>query len=177
MSLFLHVCLAFLKIGAFSFGGGYSVLTLIESEIIQANGWLSPEDFVDIVAIAEMTPGPIAVNSSTFVGYNMFGIAGGIVCSLCTVAIPFIISLMVSASFARFRDNIYLKKALCGIRPAVIGLIASACISVGQTSITDWWSVGIFVIAFIMVWKLKVNPIITLLSCGMGGVLLFGFMG
>ena len=118
MSLFLHVCLAFLKIGAFSFGGGYSVLTLIESEIIQANGWLSPEDFVDIVAIAEMTPGPIAVNSSTFVGYNMFGIAGGIVCSLCTVAIPFIISLMVSASFARFRDNIYLKKALCGIRPA-----------------------------------------------------------
>ena len=94
MSLFLHVCLAFLKIGAFSFGGGYSVLTLIESEIIQANGWLSPEDFVDIVAIAEMTPGPIAVNSSTFVGYNMFGIAGGIVCSLCTVAIPFIISLM-----------------------------------------------------------------------------------
>ncbi len=142
MSLFLQLCFSFLKIGAFSFGGGYSVLTLIESEIIQAHGWLSAEDFVDIVAIAEMTPGPIAVNSSTFVGYNMFGVAGGIVCSLCTVAIPFIISLIVSASFSKFKDSIYLKKALCGIRPAVIGLIASACLSVGQTSITDWWSVA-----------------------------------
>ena len=90
--LALKVAFAFLKIGAFSFGGGYAVLSFIQHEIVEANGWISPEQFVDIVAIAEMTPGPIAVNSATFVGYNMFGVWGGIMCTLCTIAIPVTLS-------------------------------------------------------------------------------------
>lgn len=175
-ALLPHVLFAFLKIGAFSFGGGYAVLSFIEREIITANNWISPEEFVNIVAIAEMTPGPIAVNSSTFVGYNMFGIFGGIVCSLCTVAVPFIISLIVSASFSKFRENIYLKKALCGIRPAVIGLIAAACVSVGKISITDIYSVGFFALALLLVWKFKINPILTLIICGGLGALVFSFV-
>ena len=176
LDLLAQACFSFLKIGAFSFGGGYSVLTLIESDVIEAHGWLTHSEFVDIVAIAEMTPGPIAVNASTFVGYNLLGVFGGVICSLCTVAVPFILSLIVSASFAKFRDNVYLKKALCGIRPAVIGLIASAFISVSGTSITDAWGALIFVCALLMVWKLKVHPILTLLICGFSGVVLYGFI-
>lgn len=167
----LKLAFAFLKIGAFSFGGGYAVLSFIQREIVEANGWISPEQFVDIVAIAEMTPGPIAVNSATFVGYNMFGVWGGIMCTLCTIAIPVTLSLIVSFYFSKFKGNKCLQNALAGIRPAVIGLIAASCLSVAEISITSLYSRLFFGIALLLVWKFKVNPIITLIICGaLGGV-------
>lgn len=167
----LKVALSFLKIGAFSFGGGYAVLSFIQREVVEANGWITPEQFVDIVAIAEMTPGPIAVNSATFVGYNMFGVWGGIMCTLCTIAIPVILSLIVSFYFSKFKGNRQLQNALKGIRPAVIGLIAASCLSIAEISITSVYSLLFFGIALLLVWKFKVNPIITLIICGaLGGV-------
>lgn len=167
----LKVAFAFLKIGAFSLGGGYAVLSFIQREIVEANGWITPQQFVDIVAIAEMTPGPIAVNSATFVGYNMFGVWGGIMCTLCTIAVPVTLSLIVSFYFSRFKRNRHLQNALAGIRPAVIGLIAASCISVAEISITSFYSLIFFGIALLLVWRLKVNPIITLIICGaLGGV-------
>ncbi|MGN0720794.1 MAG: chromate transporter [Anaerovoracaceae bacterium] len=167
----LKVALSFLKIGAFSFGGGYAVLSFIQREVVEANGWITPEQFVDIVAIAEMTPGPIAVNSATFVGYNMFGVWGGIMCTLCTIAIPVILSLIVSFYFSKFKENRQLQNALKGIRPAVIGLIAASCLSIAEISITSVYSLLFFGIALLLVWKFKVNPIITLIICGaLGGV-------
>ena len=167
----LKVALSFLKIGAFSFGGGYAVLSFIQREIVEANGWITPEQFVDIVAIAEMTPGPIAVNSATFVGYNMFGIWGGIMCTLCTIAVPVILSLIVSFYFSKFKENRQLQNALKGIRPAVIGLIAASCLSIAKISITSVYSLLFFGITLLLVWKFKVNPIITLIICGaLGGV-------
>lgn len=167
----LKVVLSFLKIGAFSFGGGYAVLSFIQREVVEANGWITPEQFVDIVAIAEMTPGPIAVNSATFVGYNMFGVWGGIMCTLCTIAFPVILSLIVSFYFSKFKGNRQLQNALKGIRPAVIGLIAASCLSIAEISITSVYSLLFFGIALLLVWKFKVNPIITLIICGaLGGV-------
>ena len=132
MELILKVCLSFIKIGAFAFGGGYAVLSFIQQEVVDGNGWILPEDFVNIVAIAEMTPGPIAVNSSTFVGYNLFGPLMGILCTLCVILVPFLLALIVSVYFTKFKDNLYLKSALNGIRPAVIGLIAASCFSIGK---------------------------------------------
>ena len=167
----LKVALSFLKIGAFSFGGGYAVLSFIQREVIEANRWITPEQFVDIVAIAEMTPGPIAVNSATFVGYNMFGVWGGIMCTLCTIAIPVTLSLIVSFYFSKFKENRQLQNSLKGIRPAVIGLIAASCLSIAEISITSVYSLLFFGIALLLVWKFKVNPIITLILCGaLGGV-------
>lgn len=174
IALLIRVCLSFLKIGAFSFGGGYAVLALIQREVVDGHGWMDPADFVNIVAIAEMTPGPIAVNSSTFVGYNLFGVPGGVLCSLCTLLVPFALSLAVSVSFTRFKDNIHLKNALAGIRPAVIGLIASACLSVAEISISSVYSLLFFGLALLMVWKCKVSPILTLIVCGAVGA---GFYG
>lgn len=166
MSLPVQVALAFLKIGAFSFGGGYAVLSFIQREVVDASRWIAPEDFVDIVAIAEMTPGPIAVNSSTFVGYRLFGVAGGILCTLCTLAIPFLLALAVSASFQKFKRSRGLQNALSGIRPVVIGLIGASCLSVAKISITGWSSILFFGLALALVWKGKVNPILTLVICG-----------
>lgn len=147
----LKVALSFLKIGAFSFGGGYAVLSFIQREVVEANGWITPEQFVDIVAIAEMTPGPIAVNSATFVGYNMFGVWGGIMCTLCTIAFPVILSLIVSFYFSKFKGNRQLQNALKGIRPAVIGLIAASCLSIAEISITSVYSLLFFGIALLLV--------------------------
>lgn len=175
-ALALKLAFAFLKIGAFSFGGGYAVLSFIQREIVEANGWITPEQFVDIVAIAEITPGPIAVNSATFVGYNMFGIWGGIMCTPCTIAVPVTLSLIVSFYFSRFKENRYLQNALAGIRPAVIGLIAASCISVAEISITGLYSLIFFGVALLLVWKLKVNPIITLIVCGGLGAFFYGVL-
>lgn len=176
MSLLAQVCLSFLKIGAFSFGGGYAVLAFIQREVVDGHAWIDPADFVNIVAIAEMTPGPIAVNSSTFVGYNLFGIGGGVLCSFCTLAIPFSLALIVSIYFTRFKDNKHLKNALAGIRPVVIGLIAASCLSVAKISFAGWDSLLFFGIALLMVWKLKVNPIITLVTCGVLGAGYYGLL-
>ena len=172
--LALKVAFAFLKIGAFSFGGGYAVLSFIQREVVEANGWITPQQFVNIVAIAEMTPGPIAVNSATFVGYNMFGIWGGIMCTLCTIAVPVTLSLIVSFYFSKFKGNKNLQNALAGIRPAVIGLIAASCLSVAEISITSLYSLFFFGVALLLGWKFKVNPIITLIICGALGGLFYG---
>ena len=174
LSLLLEVCFSFLKVGAFSFGGGYAVLAFIQREVVDTHAWISPSDFVNIVAIAEMPPGPIAVNSSTFVGYNLFGIGGGVLCSVCTLAVPFALSLVVAIYFTKFKDNVHLKDALAGIRPAVIGLIAASCLSVAEISLTSLLSLAFFGVALLLVWKCKVSPILTLVACGALGGVVYG---
>lgn len=176
MNLLFQVCFSFIKIGAFAFGGGYAVLSFIQQEVVDGHGWINPEDFVNIVAIAEMTPGPIAVNSSTFVGYNLFGPLAGILCTLCVILVPFLLALLVSVYFTKFKDNLYLKSALNGIRPAVIGLIAASCFSIGKISIISPISWVFFGLALLLVWKLKVNPIITLVISGTLGAVLYSFV-
>ncbi len=176
MSLLTEVCLSFLKIGAFSFGGGYAVLALLQREVVEGRGWIDPDGFVNMVAIAEMTPGPVAVNASTFVGYHLFGLWGGVLCTACTLLIPFLLTLMISICFQRFQNNPTLKNALSGIRPAVIGLIASACVSVGKISLVDGYSLIFFGIALFMVWRCKVNPILTLAACGVMGAVFYGYV-
>ena len=176
MPLLLQACVSFLKIGAFSFGGGYAVLAFIQREVVEGHGWIRPEDFVNIVAIAEMTPGPIAVNSSTFVGYQLGGILGGILCSLSTLLIPFLLALLASIFFTRFKDSKGLQSALAGIRPVVIGLIAASCLSIGKISFAGWESLLFFAVALFMVWKCKVNPILSLVTCGVLGAGYYGLL-
>lgn len=174
--IYLQLFLSFLQIGLFSFGGGYAAMPLIQDQVVTRYGWLSMAEFTDLITISQMTPGPIAVNSSTFVGYNLAGILGGIVCSASTLAIPFVLALIVAIYFSKFKDNIYLKNALSGIRPAVIGLIAASCLSVGKISFSGWESVIFFLVALVMVWKAKINPIIALITCGVLGAVLYGWV-
>ena len=173
MSLLANVCFFFLYTGAFSFGGAYAVLSMLQRQVVATGGWLSMEEFLNIVAIAEMTPGPIAVNTSTFVGYHLFGVVGGILCTLSIIAIPFILSLTASIFFQRFKENKHLKSALKGIRPAIIGLIASVSIVIAQASFVDAVSVVIFGIAAGLLFKFKWNPIIVMLASGFLGVAMY----
>lgn len=175
MNLLLNVLLTFTKIGAFSFGGGYAVLALIQQEVVERNGWIPAEDFVNIVAIAEMTPGPIAVNSSTFVGFNLFGIPGGIAATICVILIPFILSLLTAVYFNKFKENKMVKNALKGIRPVVIGLIGAACFNIGKISFTSVYSLCFCLVAFFLVYKVKINPIAVLLICGALGAVTYGY--
>lgn len=133
MNILWKIFFSFLKIGAFSFGGGYAVISMIQKDIVLDKGWINPEEFIDIVAIAEMTPGPIAVNSSTYIGYKMGGLLGSLLGTIGVVLIPTILALTVSIYFNKFKHLDWVKWVLKGIRPAVLGIIAAACFTIDRS--------------------------------------------
>lgn len=124
--------ITFFKIGAFTFGGGYAMIPLIQSEVV-SNGWLTEAQITDFIAVSESTPGPLAVNMSTYVGAEIAGFAGALCATLGVVMPSFIIILIVAKSYELFKSNKYVKNAMTGIKPAVIGLIAAAFLSVAVT--------------------------------------------
>jgi len=176
MTIIFKLFLTFLKIGAFSFGGGYAVLSLIQEEVIEGNHWISPEDFIDIVAISEMTPGPIAVNSSTFVGYKMGAFFGSALATLGVVLVPILITLIVSIYYNKFKHLKQVNWVIRGIRPAVLGLIAAALVKIGKVSVVDIKGAVIALLVFAGVYKFKVNPILALVGSGFLGVILYGLL-
>ena len=176
MIALLKLFLAFLKIGAFTFGGGYAALSLIQEEVIEANNWITPQDFIDIVAIAEMTPGPIAINASTFVGYKVGALAGSFIATFGVILMPVIITLLVSIYYNKFKHLKQVNWVIRGIRPAILGIIAAACIKIGKVSIIDFKGVLIALLVFAGVYKLKINPIIAILISGVLGIIFYGIM-
>lgn len=130
--IYLELFWTFLKIGAFTFGGGYAMLPLIQAEV-RSHGWLSAEELVDFIAVSESTPGPFAVNISTFVGMKAGGLPGAF-CSTFGVVLPsFVIILLVARFYEKFRESRAVKGCMSGLKPAVVGLIAAAAITTGQT--------------------------------------------
>jgi chromate transporter len=168
-----EIFLTFLKIGAFTFGGGYAMLPLIQMEIINIHKWLTTKEFIDIIAIAEMTPGPIAVNSSTFVGYKIGGFWGSVAGTIGVVLISIILSTIAARFFFKFKDNPIVKAIFNGIRPAVIMLIASAVLSVGKVALVDIKSILICLGVFVALLRFKLNPILGLVISGAVGAIFF----
>ena len=130
--IYLKLFLTFFEIGLFTFGGGYAMISLIRDKAL-AFGWLTEEELLNMIAVSESTPGPIAVNMATFVGSTQGGILGSLVATLGVVLPSFIIILIVARIFEKFKTNRVVKGCMAGLKPAVIGLIASAVISVGMT--------------------------------------------
>lgn len=130
--ILLTLFLTFLKIGAFTFGGGYAMIPLVQAEVA-AHGWLSAEELINFIAVSESTPGPIAINMATFVGMRMAGIPGAICTTLGVVLPSFIIILVVAKCFQKFKNSRIVSGCMSGLRPAVVGLIGSALISIGKT--------------------------------------------
>ena len=168
--IFLELFLTFLKIGAFTFGGGYAMLPLVQSEIL-SRGWMSTPELVDFVAVSESTPGPFAVNVATYVGTTVAGIPGAICATLGVVTPSFIVILLVAKIFKAFQQNFAVQGILRGLRPTVVGLICAALISVAGGvffpsgialsvfgSYLFWISAGIFFLNLLLVVK-KINPI------------------
>lgn len=171
--IFLKLLISFFKIGLFSFGGGYAMLPLIQQEVVSINNWLSQKEFVDVVAISQATPGPIAINSATYVGYKTAGVLGATFATIGVTLPSFIIILIMAKFFIKFRNNIYVDDAFKGLRPAVVGLVAAAAIMVGYSAFTDYKSVIIFAAAFIASFKFNADPILIIVLSGLVGYLLY----
>lgn len=186
--IFLRLIWSYLLIGLFGFGGGYAMLALIENQIV-GNGWISEKMFTDIVAISQMTPGPIGINSATYIGYvapqaNGFegwywGIMGSIICTLVVVLPSAILVTYTSHLIHRHRDSIYIKGMFAGLRPVVVGLIASAAMllmngaNFGTDTYNIAWSVTLCVAAFIGVYFAKLHPILVICLAGLAGFFIF----
>lgn len=173
MMVLVDLFLTFFKIGAFGFGGGYAMLSLIQSEVTEVHAWLSGAEFLDIVAIAEMTPGPIAINMGTFVGYELSGILGAAIATLGVVLPSFIIVLILVRIFLKVQKNEKIQNALSGIRPAILALIASAALLLMEEAFIDVFSIAIAIGAFILVGLKNVNPLIVLILSGVLGVIIY----
>jgi len=173
MSSLIKLFLSFFKIGLFSFGGGYAMLPLIKKEIIEVHGWLTNAEFIDIIAISEMTPGPIAINSATFLGYRISGILGSVVSTIAVVLPSFIIMSLIFHFVNKFKDSPYSDWFFRGIRPIVLGLIASAAVSVAMDAFVDIKSVLITLGIFYIVTFKRLNLIIAIIIAGIMGVIFY----
>lgn len=183
--IYLELFWSFFQIGLFSIGGGYAAMPLIEHQVVDLHAWLTMTQFADIITIAEMTPGPIAVNSATFVGIQIAGIPGALISTLGCILPSIIIVLTLSYVYYRFRGLSFVQGVLAGLRPAVVAMIASAGISLlllslfGQKVIPpdisslNLISLGIFLLCFVILRIWKVNPIWMILSGGVLGIILY----
>ncbi|HNX01127.1 MAG TPA: chromate transporter [Candidatus Cloacimonadota bacterium] len=167
--IYLILFLTFAKIGLFSFGGGYAMLPFIQQEVVVQHHWLTNTDFIDIVAISQTTPGPIAINAATFVGYKVGGFWGSFAATSGIVVFPFILMLLMTRLYVSFRKHSIFQAGLSGIRPALLGLIAAAAVVLGKDSIVDLKSAIIFVVVLIMTMRFRINPVVVILLSGLAG--------
>lgn len=169
MMIYLQLFLSFIKVGLFSIGGGYAAIPLIQNEIVIGHGWLSMSAFTDLITIAEMTPGPIAVNSATFVGIHVAGWPGAVLATFgCILPSCLIVSLLARIYF-KYKTVSFMQSILSSLRPAVVALIASAGLSIfllvafqeraGAIENPNWTGIALFCVSFFILRKWKWNPI------------------
>lgn len=182
MELYISLFLTFLKIGVFGFGGGYAMLPLIQREVVDIHGWITISDFTDIVAISQTTPGPIAFNSATYIGYTSVtemgfstgqGIIGSAICTTAVSIPSLIIMTIISAFFFKLKGNPWMQSSLSILKPAIIGLIAAAALMLMNDynfiDYKSWIIFGVVVVASIK----KMDPILLIVLSGVAGLLLY----
>lgn len=175
MSIYLQLLLSFMKVGLFGFGGGYAMLSLLQEEIVSApHNWLTLQEFTDIVAISQLTPGPVMINSATYVGYVVTGTVWGSILATIGVCIPpTIIMLIFSKFYLKFHNNKYMEMIFSTLKPATVGLILAAAISlVTRENFIDIYSLLFFIAAFIATYK-KVDAIKLIVCVAVIGILLY----
>lgn len=177
--ILLDLFITFLMIGAVSFGGGYAMIPIIELEV-SSHGWMTTQEFTDVIAIAGMSPGPIATNSAIFVGYQTAGFAGAVVSTLGMIIPSFTIILMLATFFYKFNEHNLVKSAFYGLRAIITGLIIYAAISfaysnnlIGTMSWDNVMLILIYIAALIALIKYKIHPIFVIIMSGIIGIILF----
>ena len=172
MTILFQLFSAFFTIGLFSFGGGYAVLSFLQQEV-ERRGWMTTERFVDLVAISQSTPGPIAINMATFVGYQVGGVPGSLVATLA-VSLPGMILITLFALFVfHFYERPAAQAVFKGLRPAVVGLVAAAAWQIGKVAVVNWAAVGITATCILLIAKWKVSPVWLVVGSAIAGILLF----
>jgi chromate transporter len=171
MKRYLEMFFSFFKIGAFTIGGGYAMIPLIQKEVVDRKQWIGREDFLDMLAIAQSAPGPIAVNTAVFVGYKLSGFPGSIFTTLGAILPSYIIILLVASVFIGIQDSAAVIKIFKGIEPAVVALIAAPVIKMGKDAKINKKTFIIHVVVAGAVAFLKVTPIIIIVVSAAGGIL------
>lgn len=174
MSILIQLFFTFLKIGTFSFGGGYAMIPFIQREIIENHNWINNNVFMDIIGISQMTPGPIAINSATFVGFKVSGVLGSVAATLGVVTMSFILVSIASKAMEKFKESKILKGALLGMRPVLIALIIQAFFDLAKGAYVDVKSVIITLIIGILLLSKKFHPIIAIVISGILGIVFYG---
>lgn len=192
--IFWKLFITFFKIGLFGFGGGYGMLSLIQNSVVEDNQWISVGEFTDIVAVSQMTPGPIGINSATYVGFTSvvnagytagWGVVGSLLASFSVMLPSFILMLLISAFFMKYKDSRNVQLVLSWLRPVVVGLLLSAVLlllnrenfgSFGFENIQFWISTGLFLGAFLATFRYKANPIMVIVVSGVLGGLVYSII-
>jgi chromate transporter len=162
----------FCRIGGFTFGGGYAMLPIIQREIVEKRKWATDEEVIDYYAIGQCTPGIIAVNTATFIGYKNKGILGAIFATMGMVFPSLVIITIIASSFMHFQDNPIVQYAFSGVRVAVVVLVINAVIKMWKASVKDWIGIVIFSFTFLVVAFAKISPIIVILVSAVLGIAL-----
>ncbi len=174
--IYLQLFWSFFQVGLFSVGGGYAALPLIQNQIVDLHGWLSMAEFTDLVTIAEMTPGPIAINGATFVGIRCAGLPGAVVATLGCITPALILVSVIARLYQKYSSLDVMHGILAALRPVVVALVASAALGVLREALwsgrsllpenVDWVTAACFLAAFLLIRKAKWNPILTMLLSG-----------
>ncbi len=173
MKILWELFITFFKIGAFTFGGGYAMLPLIQQEVCDNKHWIKEEEIVDVIALSQSVPGAIAVNASTFIDYKISGIKGALVATLGTVLPSFLIILSLAGLLLKFAGNEIVEKAFSGIRAMVMALILAAVFKMGKSSIKDYRTLTIAVISFVFLLLFDLHPIVAIIFGGLAGVIIY----
>jgi chromate transporter len=181
--IYVQLFYSFFKIGLFSFGGGYAMLSMIQAEVVTHHAWLSLPEFTDIVAISQMTPGPIGINAATYVGYTATKNIGGALTATIAVLLPsFLLMFFLGKLLLKYQKQPIVEAIFKGLRPAIVGLLAAAALMLMNTenfgspakdTYTFVVSCLIFLITFVGTKKYKVNPILMIIVCGVLGWMLY----
>lgn len=189
--IFLQLFYTFFKIGLFGFGGGYAMISMIQGEVVTRHEWLSSNEFTDIIAISQMTPGPIGINSATYVGYSAVvnagyshavGILGSTIATVSVVLPSFILMVLISKFFLKYQKHPIIVSVFEGLRPGVVGLLAAAALvlmnreNFGTYNWQILTSIILFAGTFIASYRYKVNPILLIVICGIIGYVTFGYI-
>ena len=175
--IYLQLFFSFLKVGLFSFGGGYAAMPLIQEQIETKHGWLNMVEFTDLISISQMTPGPIAINSATFVGNKIAGITGALVATAGCIFPSCIIVMSIAYIYLKNQNNQVVQEVLQSLHPAVIAMIASAGVTILITAFwgttpkislqnTDWSMVIIFLLSLVLLRKTRISPILVMILAG-----------
>ena len=169
MSIYTDIFLTFAKIGSFTLGGGYAMVQMMEKEVVDKKQWLTHEEFMDTLVVAQSTPGLFAIDMASHIGLKLKGVRGGIVGALAT-AVPSIVAILLIAMFFQtFKDNVYVEKVFMGVRPCVVALILAPCFGMAKKAKLTKFNCWIPIVTALLIVAFGVSPIWCILVAGVGG--------
>lgn len=163
--------ITFVRIGGFTFGGGYAMLSLIQHDVVEKNHWMTNEEFIDLFAVSQSLPGVFAVNMSIFIGYRLKGYLGAVTCAIGATLPSFIIILLLAMFYQEVNDNVWVQRVMYGIRPAVVAMIAIPVITTWRAMKGTWRIVWIPILSALLVWLMGVSPVWIILGSALGGII------